>query len=152
MFSGSARWDEIAAVVRALEIPVIGNGDIQTAEDVVRMRAETGCAGVMIARGSFGNPWIFARGARAARRPPRPRAPDRRRAVRGGPPARAAHARRGGGHARGRWSSSASTSAGTRGACRGGAELRGRLHRVNSLAEVERIFAAYLAGGAMVAA
>lgn len=64
MFSGSADWDEIAGVVEALEIPVIGNGDIHTADDVVRMRAHTGCAAVMIGRGSFGNPWLF-RDARA---------------------------------------------------------------------------------------
>lgn len=59
MYSGSARWDEIAAVVDALEIPVLGNGDIKTAEDAVAMYRKTGCAGVMIARGSFGQPWIF---------------------------------------------------------------------------------------------
>jgi nifR3 family TIM-barrel protein len=64
MFTGKANWDEIARVVDALEIPVIGNGDIQTPEDVVRMVAHTGCAGVMIGRGSFGNPWLF-REARA---------------------------------------------------------------------------------------
>ena len=59
MYTGSARWEEIAAVVDALSIPVVGNGDIKTAEDAVRMRRETGCAGIMIARGSFGQPWIF---------------------------------------------------------------------------------------------
>jgi tRNA-dihydrouridine synthase B len=59
MFSGKANWDEIASVVEALDIPVIGNGDLMTAADVVAMRAHTGCAGAMIARGSFGNPWIF---------------------------------------------------------------------------------------------
>ena len=59
MYSGSARWDEIAAVVDALEIPVLGNGDIKTPHDAVRMHRETACAGVMIARGSFGQPWIF---------------------------------------------------------------------------------------------
>jgi nifR3 family TIM-barrel protein len=59
MYSGSARWDEIAAVVDALEIPVLGNGDIKTAEDAVEMQRQTGCTGVMIARGSFGQPWIF---------------------------------------------------------------------------------------------
>jgi nifR3 family TIM-barrel protein len=60
MYQGSANWDEIAAVAQALTIPVIGNGDIRTAEDVLAMRLHTQCAGVMIARGSFGNPWLFA--------------------------------------------------------------------------------------------
>jgi tRNA-dihydrouridine synthase B len=64
MFSGKADWDEIARVVEALEIPVIGNGDVQTAEDVVRMRNHTGCAAIMVGRASFGNPWLF-RDARA---------------------------------------------------------------------------------------
>jgi nifR3 family TIM-barrel protein len=59
MYTGKARWSEIAAVTRALDIPVVGNGDIQTAGDAYRMWQETGCDGVMIARGSFGNPWIF---------------------------------------------------------------------------------------------
>ena len=59
MFSGKANWDEIARVVEALDIPVIGNGDIETAADVVRLRAHTGCAGAMIGRGAFGNPWLF---------------------------------------------------------------------------------------------
>lgn len=59
MYSGAACWDEIAAVVDALEIPVLGNGDIRTAEDAVAMQHQTGCAGIMIARGSFGQPWIF---------------------------------------------------------------------------------------------
>jgi tRNA-dihydrouridine synthase B len=59
MYSGAARWDEIASVVEALDIPVIGNGDIRNAQDALRMHRETRCAGVMIARGSFGNPWIF---------------------------------------------------------------------------------------------
>src|SRR5687767_4764361 len=60
MYTGSARWDEIAAVVDALEIPVVGNGDIKSAGDALRMRDHTRCAGIMIARGSFGQPWIFA--------------------------------------------------------------------------------------------
>lgn len=62
MFSGKASWDEIAAVVDALEIPVIGNGDVQSAEDIVAIRNHTRCAGIMIGRGSFGNPWIFRDG------------------------------------------------------------------------------------------
>ncbi len=60
MYTGAANWEEIARLVAALEIPVIGNGDIRTAQDVLAMRRHTGCAGIMIARGSFGNPWIFA--------------------------------------------------------------------------------------------
>jgi len=59
MYTGHAHWDEIAAVVDALDIPVLGNGDIRTPHDAFRMRNETRCAGVMIARGSFGQPWIF---------------------------------------------------------------------------------------------
>ena len=60
MYQGNANWDEIAQVAAALSIPVIGNGDIRTPEDVVAMRNHTSCAGIMIARGSFGNPWLFA--------------------------------------------------------------------------------------------
>jgi len=59
MYTGSARWDEIAAVVQALDIPVLGNGDIKTPHDAIRMWRQTQCAGIMIARGSFGQPWIF---------------------------------------------------------------------------------------------
>ena len=59
MYTGAAHWDEIAAVKQALAIPVIGNGDIRTPEDAARMYRETGCDAVMIARGSFGQPWIF---------------------------------------------------------------------------------------------
>jgi len=61
MYSGRAHWEEIAAVVDALDIPVIGNGDIKTAEDAVRLHRETGCAAIMIGRGAFGQPWIFRR-------------------------------------------------------------------------------------------
>lgn len=59
MYTGYAHWDEIAAVTQALAIPVIGNGDIKTPQDAIRMREETGCDAVMIGRGSFGQPWIF---------------------------------------------------------------------------------------------
>lgn len=65
MYKGTAKWHEITDLVEALEIPVIGNGDITTGEDARRMRDETGCAAIMIARGSHGDPWIF-RQARAA--------------------------------------------------------------------------------------
>jgi nifR3 family TIM-barrel protein len=76
MFSGKANWDEIARVVEALDIPVIGNGDIETAEDVVRMKEHTGCAGVMIGRGSFGNPWLFRDAQALLAGQQRPEAPD----------------------------------------------------------------------------
>jgi len=59
MFGGAARWDEIAAVVEAVDVPVIGNGDVTVPEDGYHMWRQTGCAGLMIARGSFGNPWLF---------------------------------------------------------------------------------------------
>src|SRR2546422_1786602 len=77
MFSGAANWDEIARVVEALDVPVIGNGDVMTPEDVLAMRRHTGCAGVMVARGAFGNPWLFAQArdliaGRPARPDPRP--------------------------------------------------------------------------------
>src|SRR3954467_14578094 len=144
MYSGSARWEEIALVAAALEIPVIGNGDIKTAEDAVRMQRETGCAAVVIARGSFGQPWIF----------------DQTRALLGGkakaeaPPVEQRfeialeHARM-----------AESYEADPRGAAiefrkhlgwyvkgiPGSAELRKKLHAVVSLSEVEDVFASYLA-------
>jgi len=56
-----ADWDGIAAVKEAVSIPVLGNGDIQCAEDIQRMQAYTNCDGVMIGRAAMGNPWIFKR-------------------------------------------------------------------------------------------
>lgn len=60
MYEPGVRRDVIAAVKRAVSVPVFGNGDIYTATDALSMMEETGCDGVMIARGAMGNPWIFS--------------------------------------------------------------------------------------------
>src|SRR6267142_877814 len=144
MYSGSARWEEIGAVASALDIPVIGNGDIKTAEDAVRMQRETGCAAIMIARGSFGQPWIFDQTRALLEGKPKPEAPkiERRFEI------ALEHAHM-----------AEEYEADPRGAAiefrkhlgwyvkgvPGSAELRRKLHAVVSLSEVEDVFASYLA-------
>lgn len=59
-FGGTADWSLIRAIKEQSRIPVIGNGDIVTAEDAIRMQEKTGCDAVMIGRGGIGNPWIFS--------------------------------------------------------------------------------------------
>lgn len=59
MYAPRADWEIIRRVKDAVSVPVVGNGDIFSADDAMRMIAETGCDGVMVARGAQGNPWIF---------------------------------------------------------------------------------------------
>jgi nifR3 family TIM-barrel protein len=143
MFTGLACWEEIAAVKEALSIPVIGNGDVRSAQDVLRLRRLTNCDGVMVARGSFGQPWIFAE-ARAlldgAPLPPPPRI-EQRFAI------ALEHARMAAGY-----------EPDPRGAAiefrkhlgwyvkglPASADLRRRLHTIDSLTEIEGIFDEYL--------
>ena len=65
MFRGQADWSAIARLKEAVAVPVIGNGDVNEPDDALRMLAETGCDGVMIARACLGRPWLF-RQAQAA--------------------------------------------------------------------------------------
>ena len=58
-YKGKANWEVIADVASALDVPVVGSGDVFSFEDVQNMRAQTGCDAVMVARGARGNPWIF---------------------------------------------------------------------------------------------
>jgi tRNA-dihydrouridine synthase B len=143
MYTGRAHWEEITAVKAALEIPVIGNGDIKTAEDAARMRRETGCDGVMIARGSFGQPWIFTQARALLEGEPVPATPgveerfrvalEHARMVQSyehDPTGAALEFRKHlGWYVKGLPNSS---------------ELRKKLHAVNSFDEVEGIFADYL--------
>lgn len=76
MYSGAAAWEEIAAVVDALDIPVVGNGDVRSGEDARRLHELTRCAGIMIARASHGAPWIFSQARAALDGRPVPLAPD----------------------------------------------------------------------------
>jgi len=61
LYRGRADWGAIARVKQAVSVPVVGNGDVRSGADAVRMIAETGCDAVMIARGAEGNPWLFSR-------------------------------------------------------------------------------------------
>lgn len=60
-YNFKANWDAIGELKQSMSIPVIGNGDVRTPEDVDAMKAHTGCDGVMVGRGAVGNPWVFGR-------------------------------------------------------------------------------------------
>jgi nifR3 family TIM-barrel protein len=64
-YAGQAHWDRIAELVDAVDIPVLGNGDIWEASDAISMIEQTGAAGVVVGRGCLGRPWLFADLARA---------------------------------------------------------------------------------------
>lgn len=76
-YSGSADWNEIAAVKHAATIPIVGNGDVIDGPSALRMLEETGCDGLMIGRGALGHPWVF-REIRAAMNDESFTPPDRR--------------------------------------------------------------------------
>jgi len=79
LYSGKADWQEIRRIKEAVSIPVIGNGDVDSAESALRMLEETSCDGLMVGRAARGNPWIF-REIKAALKgeniPPRPDKPE----------------------------------------------------------------------------
>jgi len=143
MYTGAANWDEIAAVTEALDIPVLGNGDIKTPHDVLRMAEHTKADGIMVGRGSFGQPWMFRQARALLEGQPMPPTPgveerfavalDHARMVQGyevDPEGAAIEFRKHlGWYVKGLPHS---------------ADLRKRLHQVNTFAEVEGIFGDYL--------
>jgi nifR3 family TIM-barrel protein len=66
LYRGEADWGTVRRVVDAVDVPVIGSGDVLTPEAAARMRGETGATAVMVARGTYGNPWIFSNARRVA--------------------------------------------------------------------------------------
>jgi tRNA-dihydrouridine synthase B len=148
MYSGAANWDEIARVVDALEIPVLGNGDIKTSADALRMWQQTHCAGVMIGRGAFGQPWIFREARALIDGTPVPPAPS----IEGRFEAALDHARMVQEYEHDPMGAALEFRKHLGWYVRGlpnSAALRRRLHAVNSFDEVAGIFREYLASGGM---
>lgn len=75
LYRGPSEWGAVARAKAAVSVPVIGNGDVRTGADAVRLVERTGCDAVMIARGAEGNPWVFAQAAAALAGTPEPEPP-----------------------------------------------------------------------------
>ena len=80
LYHGEADWGCVSRVAKAVSVPVIGSGDVSSAQAAARMLAETGASAVMVARGSYGNPWIF-RDAAALRLGEKPEPHDAREKI-----------------------------------------------------------------------
>lgn len=144
-YSGEADWNVIAEVAGSVRIPVIGNGDIASAEDVRRRRDSTAVAGVMIGRAAMGAPWLFAQArhylATGEMIPPPPL--EERWAMIRRHCALMVEGRRHGGERAAMSSMRARLMAYTRG-MEGGRELRGRLSQISSLMELDEMAAKHL--------
>lgn len=149
-YSGQADWDVIAEVAETVRIPVIGNGDITSAEDVRRRRDSTGVAGVMIGRAAMGAPWLFAQAKRYLATGEIVPAPplDERWAMIRRHCALMVERRRHGGERAAMSSMRARLMAYTRG-MEGGRGLRGQLSQISSLAEIDDLAAKHLNTEAM---
>jgi nifR3 family TIM-barrel protein len=143
MYTGLANWDEIAAVAAALDIPVLGNGDIKTPQDALRMYEHTRCDGVMVGRGSYGQPWMFNQTRALLNGTPMPETPSVREKF----AVALAHAAMVQGYdvdAVGAALEFRKHLGWYVKGLPGSADLRKQLHQVRDFAEVEGIFAGYL--------
>ena len=149
-YSGEANWDVIAEIANIVKIPVIGNGDIATPQDVLHRRDTAGVAGVMIGRAAMGAPWLFARTKTFLTTGTVPEMPslEERWAFILRHCSLAIERRRPGGERAAMSSMRARLMAYTRG-MEGGRSLRGQLSHITSLMELEGIAAAHLAHPAL---
>ncbi len=145
-YTGEANWDVIAEVAATVKVPVIGNGDIATPQDVLRRRGAAGVAGIMIGRAAMGAPWLFAQTKTflATGRVPEPPSQEERWAFIRRHCALAVARRRYGGERAAMSSMRARLMAYTRG-MEAGRSLRGQLSHVASLMELDGIAASHCA-------